>query len=130
MTDIDKFFSDADRLVARASSPGSAAAGKLGSELSRLFLIWTRDFGDIGTALDAYWTGRYAGTLKDDAGRKAAIAWLGAAVSLLSGCFTSGMDFPDEDWHEIREIISAEAENMDLDLLTSILTVIVDRGKA
>jgi len=40
------------------------------------------------------------------------------------------MDFPDDDWDEIREIISAEADTMDLDLLTSIMTIIVERGKA
>ncbi len=130
MTDIDKFFSDADRLVARASVPGSQSAGKLGSELSRMFLVWTRDHGDIGTDLAAYWTERYGNTLTTDAGRKTALEWFGAALALLSGCFADTMTFPDEDWEEIRDIVSAEAENLDMDLLVSIMTVIVERGKA
>ena len=130
MTDIDKFFSDADRLVARASVPGSTSAGKLGSELSRLFLIWTRDFGTLGTAFADYWNAKYANSLSAPEGRKAAGDWLAAALALLSGCFTTEMDFPDEDWAEIRDIISAEAETLDMDLVMSIMTVIVDRGKA
>jgi hypothetical protein len=130
MTDIDKFFSDADRLVARASIPGSTAAGKLGSELSRLFLVWTRDFGTLGAAFADYWTGKYANKLNTEHDRKAACEWFAAAVALLSGCFTPEMDFPDEDWAEIRDIISAEAETLDMDLVMSIMTVIVDRGKA
>jgi len=130
MTDIDKFFSDADRLVARASVPGSTTAAKLGSELSRMFLVWTRDYGDIGTDLAAYWTERYGNTLTTDAGRKSALDWFGAALALLSGCFGDTMNFTDEDWEEIRDIVSAEAENLDMDLLVSIMTIIVERGKA
>lgn len=130
MTDIDKFYSDADRLVARASAPGSLAAGKLGSELSRMFLVWTRDFGEVGTNIAAYWTNKYSQTLTSDAERKTAIEWFAAAIALLSGCFTEKMDFPDEDWYEIRDIVSAEADDLDIDLLMTIMTVIVDRGKA
>ncbi len=130
MNDIDKFYSDADRLAARASVPGSNSAAKLGSELSRMFLAWTRDFGDIGTDLSVYWNERYKTKLGDETGRKAAIEWLGAAIALLSGCFTAKMDFPDEDWAEIRDIVSAEADNLDIELLMSIMTVIVERGKS
>lgn len=130
MTDIDKFYSDADRLVARASVPGSIAAGKLGSELSRMFLVWTRDFGEIGANLASYWSDKYSASLSTENGRKAAIEWFGAAIALLSGCFTEKMDFPEDDWHEIRDIISAEAESIDMDLLMSLMTVIVERGKS
>ena len=130
MTDIDKFYSDADKLVARASVPGSLAAGKLASELNRMFLIWTRDFATIGPALADYWSSRYQGTLDTETGRTAAIEWLASAVSLLAGCFTPEMDFPDEDWNEIRDIISAEADTLDMELVMSLMSIIVERGKA
>ena len=130
MTDIDKFYSDADRLAARASKPGSPDAVKFPSELCRLFLAWTRDYGDIGTNLAAWWTERYAPGTKTDAARQQAIEWFSAVLALLSGCFTSEMDFPDDDWDEIRDNISSEAENLDMDLITTIMTIIVDRGKA
>jgi hypothetical protein len=130
MTDIDKFYSDADRLVTRASAPGAPDQGKLADELVRLFSIWTRDYGELGTAIADYWLGTYAQTLSGPGKGQAAVEWLGAALSLISGSFTPEMDFPDDDWDEIREIISAEADTMDLDLLTSIMTIIVERGKA
>ena len=39
------------------------------------------------------------------------------------------MDFPQEDWEQINLIISSEAESLDMDLLNSIMTVIVERKK-
>lgn len=130
MTDIDKFYSDADKLVTRASVPGSSFAGKLKSELSRLFLIWTRDYGQLGTAFCEYWHITYGDSLSTENDRKAAVEWLASALCLLSGCFTKEMDFPDRDWQEIRDIISAEAEDLDIDMLMSIMSIIVERGKA
>lgn len=130
MTDIDKFYSDADKLVKRASVPGSSYAEKLNSELSRLFLIWTRDFGQLGSTLCEYWHITYGDNLSTETDRKAAVEWLASALCLLSGCFTNEMDFPDRDWQEIRDIISAEAEEIDIDLLMSIMSIIVERGKS
>lgn len=131
MTNLDKFYSDADRLMARASVPGALqAAQKYGQELSRLFLVWARDYGNLASDLANYWTVTYSRTLDTPEGRKAGAEWFGSLLSLLGGSFSSEMNFPDRDWEEIRETINAEAENLDMDLLTSILTVIVDRGKA
>lgn len=130
MTDIDKFYSDADRIVARASAPGSTAQAKLAGELSRHFLVWARDYGDIGADLASYWNERYGADLASDEARKAAVEWFASLLSLLAGQFSASMDFPDEDWEEIRNVISAEADGLDIDLLTSIMTVIVERGKA
>ena len=130
MTDIDKFYSDADRIIARAAVPGNTATAKLAGELSRHFLLWARDYGDIAADLAAYWTESYADSLVDDAGRKAAIEWFGSLLSLLAGEFTDSMDFPDDDWEEIRNVVSSEAESLDIDILTAIMAVIVERGKA
>jgi hypothetical protein len=128
MTDIDKFCSDADRMLAKAA--GAQNTAKMASGLTDLFLVRMRDYGNIGTDLAVYWTDHYKATLVTDEGRKAAVEWFSSVLSLLSGCFTVDMDFPDNDWNEIRETVSAEAECMDMNTLTEILTVIVDRGKA
>jgi hypothetical protein len=130
MTDIDKFFSDADRMVARASATGKTDTQKLAGEITRLFLSWTRDFGELGTNLSAYWLDAYTETLSTEEGRKRAVEWFGSILALLSDCFTKDMDFSDRDWDEIRDSISDEAENLDMELITSIMTIIVDRGKA
>lgn len=130
MTDIDKFYSDADRLMARASSQGPVDVQKLAAELTRLFLRYTQGLGDLGTNMGAYWVETYANTLATEEGRKRASEWFASVLSLLSGSFAAEMDFNDRDWDEIRDTVSDEAENLDIDLITSIMTVIVDRGKA
>lgn len=130
MNDIDKFYSDADRLASRAVRTGTEDAKKIGTELSRMFLLATKEYGEIGKDIEAYWNATYKETLSTESGRRVAIDWLGSALALLSGCFTPAMNFPDSDWAEIRDIISAEADTLDIDLLMSIMSVIVDRGKA
>lgn len=140
MHDIDKFASDAAKIVSRSqasaagrpeSSTGeSTAAQKLAAELSRHFEIWTRDYGNLGSMISQYWKDRYTAMLATEAGRTAALVWLEFALALISGNFTADMDFPDDDWAELREIVSSEAEELDLELLTTILGVIVERGKA
>jgi hypothetical protein len=130
MTTIDKFCSDADRLMARAGSPDGLSGERLAAELSRMFLVCARDYGDLATNLAAYWIDEYASSLSTAEGRKTAVDWFSYLLALLEGSFTKEMDFPDRDWEEIRDNVSAEAESLDMDLVMSIMTIIVDRGKS
>jgi hypothetical protein len=130
MTDIDKFLLDADRLVARASASGTTDAKRLAADLSNAFRSWTRDYGEIGESLAAYWVDEYSDTLRSTEGRTNAVTWFGSVLALLSGCFEDGMDFPDRDWEEIRDTVSSEADSLDMEIISSIMTVIVERGKA
>ncbi len=134
MTDIDKFYSDADKAASRARkdervSPENAARTFEG-ELTRLFLLNCRDLGGIGESLRDYWLDAYRGTVMTEEGRKAAIEWFAALLSLFTGSFPPDADFPDRDWAEIRETVSAEADTLDIDLLMDIMRVIVERGKS
>ncbi len=134
MTDLDKFFSDADRIASRASKDEAAGGHAFEREfreaITRLFLSWTRDYAGVGDSLAEYWGERYAGATATAAGRAGAIEWFGNVLALLSGCFPKEADFPDDDWAEIRDTVSAEADTLDLDIVTGILSVVVERGKA
>lgn len=130
MTDIDKFFSDTDKILKQASKPGFMSSKTLARELSRNFQLWTRDYGSLGEALVDYWTITYGENLESYEAQQTAALWLAYALSLLNDSFSSEMDFTDTDWEAIREIISSEAGNMEMTLLSSLLTVIVERGKS
>jgi hypothetical protein len=131
MTNLDKFYSDADRLMKRSAVPGNGlSAGALAQELRRLFLSWARDYGNLGTDLADYWVSAYESSLGTEEGRKNGVEWFGALLALLGGEFSPAMDFSHRDWEEIRDTVNAEADDMDIDLLSSIMTVIVERGKA
>lgn len=131
MTNLDKFYSDADRLMKRAAVPGSGlSAGGIAQELRRLYLSWARDYGNLGSDLADYWVSTYESTLNTEEGRKNGVEWFASLLALLGGDFSPDMDFPDRDWEEIRDTVNAEADDLDIDLLSSIMTVIVERGKA
>lgn len=61
-------------------------------------------------------------------GQQRARAWLDGA------CLLAFMDYEDdpvldrEDWAEIRELFSAEAETLDMDLLSYVLERVLDHG--
>jgi hypothetical protein len=116
--------------MARAGSPDGLSGERLAAELSRMFLSCARDYGDLASNLAAYWIDEYSSTLSDPAGRKAAVDWFSHLLALLDGTFTKEMDFPDRDWEEIRDNVSAEAESLDMDLVMSIMAIIVERGKS
>lgn len=131
MTDLDKFYSDADKIISRSYSVQQPQeTKKLAQELVRHFLIWSRDYQELSGSLAEYFTRKYESSLATEAGRKAAVEWFASLLALFTGTFENSMDFPDDDWIEIRETINAEAEELDIDLLSSLLTVIVERGKA
>lgn len=131
MTDLDKFYSDADKIISRAySAQQPHETKKLAQELVRHFLIWSRDYQELSGSLSEYFTRKYEPSLATEAGRKAAVEWFASLLALFTGTFEAGMDFPDDDWAEIRDTINAEAEELDIELLSSLLTVIVERGKA
>lgn len=128
MTDLDKFASDADRVLSRALKPG-ATARAAATELSRLLASSVRGLEPLAEGFALIWERRFADSLTPGNAR-AAVDWLVAAFAFLSDAFAPEMDFPDDDWEDIRELLSAEAEDLDMDTLTSMMTVIVERGKA
>lgn len=128
MTDIDKFYSDADRL-AKHSGYDEVGKNAFAAGLIRKFLSITGAYGTISEELAGYWNNKYATQLDTIESRKEATTWFASVIALLSGAFESDMDFSDNDWEEIQETISAEADTLDINTLTRILSVIVDRGK-
>ncbi len=57
----------------------------------------------------------------------ASLDWLAGVQSLLSGQY-DGSPFSRADWKEIREMVSANAGEMDMDLLTDIMARVMEHG--
>ncbi|HHU36034.1 MAG TPA: hypothetical protein GXZ47_02270 [Treponema sp.] len=127
MTNLDKFYSDAERTTARFIRDGKEQA--LSAELQRSFLEWNRSSEILAKALAGFWHQNFGLNLTTDDKRAIALQSLLALMALINGEFDDTMDFPDKAWEEIREIVSAEAESLDMETLTEIMTVIVSRGK-
>ncbi|HAP43002.1 MAG: hypothetical protein A2087_11600 [Spirochaetes bacterium GWD1_61_31] len=59
--------------------------------------------------------------------RSAAIDWLGGVGSLLLADY-DGTAFSRQDWTEIRDLVTSDAGDLDLDLLTYILSQVMEHG--
>ena len=89
---------------------------------------WTRSYGNLAENFWTFWLDRYADALGNTDNRGIAIDRLVSLMALLTGSFDDTMDFSNEEWEDIREIVSAEAEDMEMDRLMEIMSVIVSRG--
>lgn len=125
MTNLDKFYSDMQKTVGLHGRGGNTDA--LAKELERNFLVWNKSHGTLAENLLAFWGERYGRFLDTEEARTIAVDRLGALMALLGGAFDENHHFSDSDWEEIREIVSAEAETMNMDTLTDIMSVIVER---
>lgn len=138
MTRLDKFFSDIGRVAGtiRADSSGSGSAQSVRSKLLDLFSTELAGCPGLtdGLVSDvcAYWNEKYGAVIASSESTADAVAdavdWLGNVAALFSGCFEDDMDFPAEDWRELKEAVSAEAVDMDMQTLSSVMTVFVSRG--
>ncbi len=128
MTNLDKFYSDMQKAVGLHSRDGNWKT--LAGDLERNFLSWNRSHGVLAENLLTFWSERYGRFLDSEEERVTAVDRLGALMALLDGGFDDSHTFADTDWDEIREIVSAEAETMDMDTLTNIMSVIVSRHGA
>ncbi len=134
MTDIDKFCSDADKLLERTSRPDlrnhpGTSLSEFRKGLEQLFLSRARNYGELAENLAAYRLDRLSGSSGSTEEKRAAVNWLNQSFALLDGTFSADMNFAAEDWEAIREIVSAEADTLDLDLLTALMSTILERGK-
>jgi len=119
MQPTDKFRSDLDQAAHRAAGRGEKAE----TEAIRAFFF--RSFPKVGqealAALFAAYLERRRASSSD------AALWLGGVGSVLMMDY-DGTPFEKADWEEIREAIVLEEEELDMDLLEYVMTLVVDNG--
>lgn len=118
MQPVDKFRSDLDQAMRRAGGPG-------GGEPTPLRAFFDRQFpavrGETGDALFADFAERMA------ADPEAAAQWLGAVGSIILMDY-DGTPLSRKDWAGLREAFEAGSEELDLDLLTYAMSLVLEHG--
>ncbi len=120
MQETDKFRTDLDKAVKHARKlPG----GPIDTEALRDFFY--RSFADIPQDSLAAFFSRFLEKNAEDEAK--ALDWLAAVASILL------MDYNEQplsagDWREIRDDISLCSGEIDLDLLSYVMTLVVDHG--
>ncbi len=124
MNAMEKFYSDSRKLIKICRQ------NEFDAELAALFCRAVSSFDkqceNLANDFADYRLATYGenGQTKEEAAE-----WFYKLFSLLAGHFEPDMDFSDEDWKQINLTVSAEAGEMNIDLLNSILSVMVERKK-
>lgn len=125
---MEKFYSDASKLVKNCPPE------KFNEELSALFCraVLTCDKRAAVLANDLAccrlnFVPEVNGTDKKE--QMETVEWLYKIFALLTGKFQKDMDFTADDWEQINITVSEAAYELDIELLNSIMSVIVERKK-
>jgi hypothetical protein len=119
MQPIDKFKTDLDQAARRAAGRGEAA------EIEALRSFFFRSFPKVGDEAKASLFASYLERRRRSA--DAAAAWLAGAGSVLMMDY-DGTPFSKADWEDIREAVVLEEEDLDIELLEYVLTLVLDHG--
>jgi len=119
MQEIDRFKHDMDAALRRAGT--ASAEGRLAAA-RRCFEDSFRALpSETVAALASSFEGRFR------AGEEKATAWLGGMASILLEDY-DGTAFEAADWAELKEAADVGADEMDLDLLTYVMGLVLDHG--
>ncbi len=119
MQPTDKFRTDLDQAARRASGRGEVA------EIEALRSFFYRSFPKVGENAKSSLFAFYLERRRASPGTAA--AWLAGVGSVLMMDY-DGTPFERADWAEIKESIVLEEEELDLDLLEYVMSLVLDHG--
>ncbi|MFI3258145.1 MAG: hypothetical protein R3Y36_07610 [Spirochaetales bacterium] len=134
---VEKFYSDVRLIIKRDRSDngGNYDSMRASKSIARHFISLNKDLGDLPQNITDYWISTYIE--RSDCPEKEPteehITWLGAATALLDGSFDEHASdeeksaFSKADWKELCELVNYEAEELPIDILSSLMTVFTDR---
>lgn len=123
MQAIDKLKSDMDDWVRRSGkAPGNKEFDALRATFARTV---PKVPDETLAALFATFLSRFGSGSPDETAK--AIDWLAGVGSLLLSDY-DGTDFSREDWDEIRELVTIDSGEIDVDTLTYVLGQALEHG--
>jgi len=122
MRPSDKLLSDLDDWASRGeNAPDARRLESLRSLLERSLRGASEDL--LSGILE-----RWSALSRSRDGKERARAWLDAVCLLFLMDYDDDPPLGREDWAQIREIFSAEAETMDMDQLSYVMERVLDHG--
>lgn len=132
MSDIRKFYADVQRCLKheRSDFPGGYNGLHAAKYVEKIFVSYNADLGSLPVSIAELWESRYI-TVSADSDTEpttAHIDWLAAILSFMDGELLDDIEIPMQDWKDIAELISCEAEDLPIDVLTSMMTILVEKS--
>lgn len=122
MRPSDRLLSDLDDWAGRTAREPEAR------RFESLKALLGRSLRGIPEDLLAGISERWSVLARGPGGAARARAWLDAACLLALMDYDGDPPLEREDWSEIRELFSAEAESLDMDLLSYVMERVLDHG--
>ena len=131
MTDLQKFFADADRIKKheRADNGGSYDAQRATEKIISLFISNNPDMSSLAASFADYWKKTYIDSSADMEGEPTAenLDKLGAMQSILDGETFLTECLSSQDWKELCSLSNFEAEDIPMDALEKMMMIFVDK---
>ncbi len=130
MDTIEKFYADIKRTIKYDRANNANYDGiRASKEVAKLFVNQNRDIQELAQSIADYWLNNYILVSEDSNGEPSenAITWIGAVFALLEGDFENSASeeektiFSQKDWKELCSLVNYEAQDLPLDLLTSLM---------
>ena len=133
MADSSKFLADIQRIKkhVRAENGGNYDGRKVCEQIAALFVNSNRNMADLARSVSDYWLNSYifaSGDLKNEPSQE------NLDRIVLFQNFLDGFEdedyslFSDGDWENLRDFCNDEAENLDLDTLQNLMSIILNNG--
>ena len=132
MDSIQKLYSDIEKIKKHnRNSSGTLDLNKVATQVSEMFQRNNRDFCDLPNSLAEYWVKTYvypqidlnANDLSQESVDKlcAMQAFLDNDIADDTDCLTL------DDWKQIAAFVNFEAEDMPIDLLSQMMSILVEK---
>ena len=133
MNSIDKFISDIQKTIKydRANNGGHYDAKRACTQIAKLFSNNNKHLGTLAVSLGDYWLNTYilaSGNLENEPS-DTNIERLKAFQSFIDN--EDNADFSilsNDDWETLRDFVDDEAEELDLDSLQNMMSIILANG--
>ena len=130
MIDLGKFYADVQRCLKheRADNNENYDGLRACRAVKKLFVSYFRGLENIAEPLAEYWEQTYilqSKNLEDEPQKQYRLAR--KCYRLINGELEADRNFPQKDCVEINNVVNAEAEDIPIDVLSSIMSTLVER---
>ncbi len=133
MSDISKFLADIQRIKkhVRADNGGNYVGKKVCEQIADLFTANNRNITDLARSISDYWFNTYVLSSVDlnNEPSEDNLSRISAFQNFLDGDEDEDYSvLTDDDWETLRDFTNDEAQNMDLDQLQNMMSIILHNG--
>ena len=131
MTNTDKFLADIKRIINRNRADGvKYDALACCRQVTELFSFYNKDLGDLPHSIGDYWFKEYIvpSTQLEEEPTLQHQDWLADVLEFLAGEEGEFKSITSKDWITLRDLINYEAEDLPVEVLSSLMGVLLERG--